>query len=333
MLEMDLGVEYVTNVGVVDLYAGMDKLFVRLLLHKEIQYGYTMKNIYLHRHQLASLLCQAMDTGKEVSVAIAKETLLVAQPGEKEPALFVQFDRVSLPLIVADSKLRKRILADMKALQQIRAKDVCEPDFRAQMLETLFGDAENITEDLSAQISDQDLEIMVFELYGIKRSKSWVGVRGYYQVLRALDDKVASLIFGEASMISATLRIDPEDSCRVCDSACFCKLLEKPSRKYFSNLKKAEDGYYPMKMVEAEYLKVIGNATHQQRAVHQFLTLSLFNSPVLNMVYWDSELDLDDLLYRMTYSNAPGKNMDVMVREILTVAYYYVQLHKDQVYI
>ena len=80
MLEMDLGVEYMTNVGVVDLYAGMDKLFVRLLLHKEIQHGYTMKNIYLHRHQLASLLCQAMDTGKEVSVAIAKETLLVAQP-------------------------------------------------------------------------------------------------------------------------------------------------------------------------------------------------------------------------------------------------------------
>jgi hypothetical protein len=134
-------------------------------------------------------------------------------------------------------------------------------------------------------------------------------------------------------MISATLRIDPEDSCSVCDSACFCKLLEKPSRKYFSNLKKAENGYYPMKMVDEEYLKVIGNATPQQRAVHQFLTLSLFNSPVLNMVYWDSELDLDDLLYRITYRETPGSKMDVKVREVAAVAYYYVQLHKDQVYI
>jgi hypothetical protein len=50
------------------------------------------------------------------------------------------------------------------------------------------------------------------------------------------------------------------------------------------------------------------------------------------MIFWDPEFDLDDYLFRMTYIESPGSNIDTLVREVSAIANYYVQGHKDQIY-
>ena len=332
MLEMDFGVEYISNSGVVDLYAGVDQLLLKLLLHEEISQGYTYKQILVHRHQVAALLCQVAATGQEASVKIANSSMLVAHPGENDPTLTVDSNNVSLPLLAEESPVRDQLLADMKALQQIRENDAKKPEFRAEILEKVFGDASNVTDTLSSQISDQDLEIVAFEHYALNKTKKWGKARGYYHVLKTLKHEVSKPFLEELSFITGTLKLAPEDRCDVCDATCFCGLLEGPSQKYFSQVKKDEDGYYPRDVVSSEYMKVLGNVTPQQRAVHQYLCLSMSNSPVLNMIFWDPEFDLDDYLFRMTYIESPGSKIDTLVREVSAIAHYYVQGHKDQIY-
>jgi hypothetical protein len=108
---------------------------------------------------------------------------------------------------------------------------------------------------------------------------------------------------------------------------CFFEILKKNQLLYFNNNKLLRDGEIDSSEVEKEFDKLWNKISLKQKALLLFLDSAFYNTPLLNMAFWNNDFDVNYYIKLMCSGTQPDSDDEQFVRSVSTFANYFMKIN------
>ena len=333
----DFNVQLVHEEQEQKLYIGIRALHYHLLLHTMVSPGkYSMVQSHIHRYELAHALSDytlnlhhritppkeyVLSNGTSILVSLVNNAPLV-EVKVKENDSFMPFSG-------KDAEVQEILTNDLNLLNTFRTSSIKEEGFRNKIMETLLNSTAAVEENVAQKITDQDLEIIAFEMALLRNNGGLFNEAGLYDIFKIqLNHKFEpSEDFKEALFELLTYSVSTE-TCDCGSPGCFFDTFKPCEMKYFNvpGLLQ-EDGTLNAEKATQRFSEVWKEFSDQQKSLLLFLDEQFGNTPLLNMAFFDAGFSLDHYIYCMCFPYQPDSDDEQNIRLVSSIANYYIKMH------
>lgn len=328
-LERDFGVTYTSTGENADLYAGINGVLFQLLLHIPVSGGFGYKRVYVHRHQVVSLLMKTRGDGRPECSQISREVFLMSRLTQDGIEIDVTYDSISVPFYFKGSVYEDTINSDLELVKEIMRPEGAS----STVLKNLSEIEEKASKKWHDECNDLDIEVIVFEKTILRNQKEWGKKTGLFEIYDKLHLGFDNIIDDLTRFAIPTIINKPPEAYPPCVPGCICEFLRYSSERFFPDIRENENGEYDFEQVKSVLNTLLDNSTLKQRAHLLYLFTKFQSSPLISLNFRDPNFDIDAFNYKMTYDYGEGSDIDILVRTVSACASYFVKINQSQMYI